>query len=258
MKIDILCPRYRNPPLTALDALDDLAAHTIAQGHDVRIPRLYGSALVHRARNIALTRIRKDADYVLFCDDDMAPERDALVRLLGHGVPVVSALCTTRTIPPCIAAKAYDPERDEFALIEDIRRDKLITGTFGVGAAFLLIQRSALESVLEYHLSGRDWLELNRRQFDRLHVRSENREKERARIEAKRRANWEREGINRVFAFSVNGDELECGEDVHFSRLLMQLGIPVAIDTGCIVGHVGEFSYSAHLLGVTDPKELRI
>ena len=108
---------------------------------------------------------------------------------------------------------------------------------------FLLLSRETIEQLKEYYLSARDWLEANRRCFDRMHVRAENREKERAHKAEIRRANWDREKYLLVFDYPVGENELQFGEDVGMCWHLMQLGIPVLIDTGVIVGHLGEYPY---------------
>ncbi len=254
-------PRYRGQPPSAALAIEQMVAATVACGYDVRVPPVFGSANAARARNISLTRVRPDADYVLFCDDDMAPGQDALVRLVAHGLPVVSGICTTREIPPRVACSVFDIEGDRFARMARIKMNRLVQPKQGeplaAGAAFLLVQKPVLDRVIEYHLSAHDWLELNRRTLDRLSVRAERRENERKRIEEKRRALWESERLLKVFQFSIEGNETERGEDYHFCRLLIALGVPLAIDTGCIVPHVGEFAYSVHLLGVERWEDVR-
>ena len=218
-----------------------MSAYAREQGVDIQTP-IYGNALIHRSRNLALAETRPDAD-VLFVDDDMLPPKEALVQLLSHKVPVASALCTTKVPPVTLAVKVYDEASDQFIPIQRFRPDTVVTGKFGAGAAFLLLSRETIERLKEYYLSARDWIEDNRRTFDRLHVRSENREKERARKEEIRRALWEREKYLRVFDYPVGENELQFGEDVGLCRHLIQLGIPVSIDTGVIIGHLGEHPY---------------
>jgi hypothetical protein len=211
-------------------------------GHSLNL-RTYGNALVHRARNDALATFGAGADYALFVDDDMVPEPEALNQLLAHRVPVVSAACTTRVPPVRLAAKVYDEKSDQFVPLEAIRPDRLVTGQFAVGAAFLLMDRATIESLREYYLSARDWLDENIRLLNRLHVRADLREKERARKEEIRRAHFEREKMLRVFDFPVADSELQLGEDIALSRKLVNLGIPVSIDASVAVGHLGEHTY---------------
>lgn len=219
-----------------------MVLHAQSQGLDAHV-LTFGNALIHRARNQALSCTRPDAA-VLFVDDDMLPAEDALVRLVNAGCPVVSALCTTRVPPVVIAAKVYRAEKDDFGWIDTINLTRVVSGPFAPGTAFLLINRETLDAVREYHLSARDWLDENRNRFNRLSVRAEKREAERKRIENIRRGLWESQRWLRIFDFPVNDGELQLGEDIALGRKLLNLGIPVAIDGTTPVGHLGEKAYS--------------
>jgi len=213
------------------------------QGVDMVMP-MYGNALIHRSRNNALANIRPDADWVLFVDDDMVPEREALMRLLAHQQPVVSAFCTTRTAPARPAAKVYYEREDRFIPIrEKPPENALINGQLAPGAAFLLMNRETVEALKEYYLSANDWLEESRPTLDRMHVRSEQRETERARKEEARRGFYQREKVLRIFYYGMGDNEIELGEDICLARNLMRLKIPVALDTSTVVGHIGEHPY---------------
>ena len=75
------------------------------------------------------------------------------------------------------------------------------------------------------------------------------REKERSRKEKIRRERWERDRLLRVFDFPVTDAEDQLGEDIAFSRKLLNLNIPVAIDTSVAVGHLGEYPFGIWDLG---------
>ena len=251
-KVDIIKLQDKRQNTQSIYAIQMMVDRARERGHDVYFPPdVFGSAMVTRARNISLRKIRQDSDFVLFVDDDMIPVASALVRLVSRNVPVVSALCTTRTFPPAIAAKHYDKETGEFSGLENFDEDRLIKGPWAIGFGFVLIQTPVLRRIEEYVLSGYDWLDFNRKQLDRLHVRAENREMERKRIEEKRRKRFEQEKYIPVFQMPID-DQLqsEIAEDMHFSRMLHQLDIPVYIDTDCIVGHIGDFPYSPAHCGV--------
>lgn len=251
-------PTGRHQERDAAFAISYMAAYSQQNGVSITMPPIPGNALVHKVRNKALLKVRPDADYVLLVDDDMLPEKDALLRLLAHEAPVASALCTTRDeFPPRLAVKAYDPDARTFHLITDIRPGAVLRGAFGAGAAFILIQREVIDRVREWHLEARDWLEINRTLFDRLHVRAENRERERVRIAAHRKKLFEDEGYLRMFAFSLQDDELERGEDIHFSFLLRLLGIDVLIDSNVVVGHLGSFPYSPYLMDTFNWRDVK-
>lgn len=259
MKIDVIQLRGKWPQRTSDWAIEQMVQVARGRGWDVYHPHdVFGSAMITRARNLSIQRIRPDSDYVLFVDDDMAPAPGALTRLIGHKKPVVSALCTTRSFPPQIAAKVYDREKDEGAIIAHLDPDILIDGPWLPGFAFLLVKTSILHEVKEFVLSGRDWIEQNRRAHDRMHVRGEYREKERQRIESVRRALYERENYVPVFQMPLHdGGQYDVAEDIYFARLLHLMNIPVWIDTGCYVGHIGEFPYSPLQLGMKSVQEVQ-
>jgi hypothetical protein len=206
---------------------------------------VYGNALIHRARNMALAQMLPEATHVFFVDDDMLPPPDALVRLLDVDKPVVSALCTTRSYADLrIAAKVYDPDTDGFGGLGRINISKVVTGPFAVGTAFLLINRRTVELLTEYYLTAQDWVDENLRMLNRMHVRFEQRERERLRKESLRREHFERQQILRVFDYPVNEGEMQLGEDICLGRKLLNLGIEVAIDATTQVGHLGEYPYT--------------
>jgi len=115
---------------------------------------------------------------------------------------------------------------------------------FGVGAAFLLVRQDARQRLLEHYLSASDWMADNRRMFDRLHVRKELREKEQKTTAEKRQYWWDKDRYCRVFDHPVDEAQMQMGEDVGFSRRLMQVDIPVTLDGRIVVGHVGEYPYT--------------
>ena len=258
MKIDVIKLQGRWVNTQSSFAIAAMVERARERGHDVHFPPdVFGSAMITHARNLSLKAVRKDSDYVLFVDDDMVPMQGALTRLIGHGTPVVSALCTTRTMPPKIAAKFYDPETEEFSLLEEFDENVLASGPWAIGFGFVLIQRAVLDQVIEFVLSGNDWLALSKKMLDRLRVRSEAREAERARIETRRRALYVNEGIAPVFQLNLHPEvQHEIAEDMHFSRLLHAMEIPVWIDSGCLVGHIGDFPYSPLNLGMKHASEV--
>ena len=68
------------------------------------------------------------------------------------------------------------------------------------------------------------------------------------------RALVEKGGYPFIFRFSNEDEtEVEIGEDKTMCRNLMALGIPVVVDTGVIVGHLGEKAYTVY-----DVKNLEI
>jgi glycosyltransferase involved in cell wall biosynthesis len=243
-KVDCLIPSYRTFNSNAYHALVAMMNHSRDEGLDVHVPGLFSAGVIHWHRNTALTKVRKSADYIALIDDDMLPAPDSLVRLVRREVPVISALTTTRQLPVKLNVKAYDEEKDAIFLIEAVRPDTLISGKFGVGAGFLLIHTWVLEKVLGQYLSARDWEMDNFSMLERLGVSPELRWKERDRIAATRQRNH-RDGIqDLLFHYHLIHDlQIETGEDISFCRRILQLGIPVAVDTGVQVGHLADHPF---------------
>jgi hypothetical protein len=244
VKIDLCLFSYRTGPTSGRMAIDNMVLHSRQMGVDVDL-LTYGNALIHRSRNEALAHARPDSD-VLFVDDDMVPQKDALLRLIDAGRPVISALCTTRVAPVRIAAKVYSAATGEFGWLERVNLSKVVDGPFAPGTAFLLMTRDTIDKVREYHLSARDWVDENSRLLSRLHVRTGLREAERKRREDIRRGLWELNRWLRIFDFPVNDDERQLGEDISLGRKLFNLRIPVALDGTTPVGHLGEYAWSVY------------
>lgn len=231
---------------------------TVAAGFDVKMPAVFASGVIHWTRNESINAIRDNADYVLLCDDDMLPEPDALKKLLARRLPVVSAHTVSRGIPVKISAKAYDPTEDLFyAITAGFKEDHLYKGKFGVGTGFLLLKKSVIDAAKEYWLSGEDWLADNRPMFERLNVHEDNIVEERNRIAAGRRSCVAAGGRLGVFHFHRDPTtSWEFGEDISFSRRLIQLGYEIGIDTAVSVGHIGDFPYGPWNIGATDPRKV--
>ena len=258
MKIDVIRMQSKWVNAQSTGAIAAMVERARSRGMDVHYPQdVYGSAMIAKARNNSLRALRPDSAFVLFIDDDMLPMEGALVRLVGHNVDVVSALCTTRNFPVTIAARHYIPETDTFTPLHTVPENTLMAGNLAIGFGCVLVRRTVLYKLIEYVVSGRDWLDFNRPMFDRMKVRAEHREEERKRVEAARQRLWNAEGYAPVFQISMHKDQYEIAEDMHFSKLLHNIGATVHLDTGCIVGHVGEFPYSAIQLGLNHPGEVR-
>lgn len=245
-KVAICLFSYRGANTNALMGIvNGMIPFTKQNGIDCT-ERIYGNAMIDRSRNGALVAALQDGNvtHVLFCDDDMLPQEDALVRLVDAELPVISALCTTRAYGDVrIACSVYDHQREAFGQLAKIRPDQIVTGPFAPGTGFLLVDRATIEAVIEYHLSANDWLEENVIRLNRLCVRAGAREAERSRLERLRRDRYASKGEVRVFEFAVSENDERLGEDISFGRKLLRLGIQVAIDPRVQVGHVGEYPY---------------
>lgn len=214
-----------------------------APGHQI-ICNVHAGALVDVSRNNCIRDTLPAVDFVLFIDDDMKPEPEAINKIVALNKPIASALCTTRTVPVHLALKTWNEERREFLAWDSYAPTRPIEGALGVGAAFLCIRMDALREVVGYYLSAHDWLEWNRPMLDRMKVRAEYREQERQRKSELRHKSYSESGYLRVFEQETHdGSEKKIGEDLVFCWRAIQCGIPITVDPTIRVGHKGDKDY---------------
>lgn len=156
--VAVLMPSYRTPMKQAQDALGKMFNAT--RGHaQVYIEPTISSSIVHWSRNDALSRLLKTFkpwDYVLFVDDDIAPESDALLKLLAHKVDVAAAACTLRCDPPMPNFRIFKPDTQTYHTCFDWSREGLIGGLdYGVGTGMILLSAEVLKKVGEYYINCR-------------------------------------------------------------------------------------------------------
>lgn len=255
MKIDVIQLRGRWVSSQCDAALEYAVEAARAAGHDVFWPKdIFASALLCHARNMSLKRVRSDADFVLFVDDDMIPVQSAIVQLLDRNVDAVSALCTTRSMPVRIAGKLW---QDDKIVALDSVGPGLVNGPFALGFGFVLVKVSALRGVQVAVRHGGDWLALNKKLMKRLGVPIEATFAEVQRLAALRSGIESREGWLPVFQTGTDDQGFPVGEDAWFSRLLHLCGFETYIDSSVLVGHMGEFPYSPLQLGIDHPSTVR-
>ena len=260
-KVDVVLLTYRVAFVPPIIALNEMVNWARRDGIDAKL-QLGGSAAVHEARNEALAKTREDADFVLFVDDDMIPPDPlhAVKRLVDLDVECVAPLFTTRSEPVSLTVKKYDAQTDTLKGIESLSgavENTILFGPFCIGMAFTLLRRDAIAKVREYHLSAQDWMDDNRPLFDRLHVRAENREKERKRVEERRRALYARERLARLFDFPELENGARPGEDVSFCRKALRCGVKIALDCrlNMAPGHVGNHAFGIWDMGTPNNRK---
>jgi len=258
--VDILLLTYRMAVTPPLLALRELELRARKSGIDAQI-KMSGNALVEECRAQAAAARRENYDYLLFVDDDMLPGHpDSIKHLIELDVPVVAPLFTTRSEPVSLTVKTWDKDKDTFKGIESLKETadgKILMGPFALGLAFTLVRRDAFERVVEYHLSGQDWLDENRALMDRLHVRAENRERERERIEKERRARYAENRMAYVFDRGLQATGVRLGEDIAFFRRLLRCGFDVALDCRLEMapGHIGHYAFGIWDMGTPNNRE---
>jgi hypothetical protein len=93
---------------------------------------------VHVARNLIVTETLRDypaASHLLFLDDDVIPEPDALERLLAHDVPVVSGMYCERAAPhrPVAYRLGHDGEQERHVVLTRFCPGLQVVDAVGVG-----------------------------------------------------------------------------------------------------------------------------
>lgn len=258
MIADVLICAYRNSPPQAIAAI----LHAIEAARKTGIqfvdpPTFYGSARLANARNEVLHEASTGpADYFVFIDDDMLPEPEAILRLLSHDVPIVTALCTTRSFPVKLCVRMWDRQRKVFREANRVNDKKLVSGEYAAGAAFFALRRDAFEKLRDHYLSATDWAMDNEEMFNRLHVRREYRDKEQARISDLRRRLYEKKGRVVIFDEITAPNQTKTGEDITFGLRCIQCGIPVSIDASITVGHLGDYPFGQWNYEPLTPEQL--
>lgn len=121
----------------------------LGSGIPFAVATMTNESLITRARNALAARfLASAASHLLFIDSDIGFSADAVLRLLGHGRPVIGGLYRSKTT-----------ERQEWVATfpagapPRVRRD-LATGAvevLAIGTGFLMIHRDVLAAMAEAH-----------------------------------------------------------------------------------------------------------
>jgi len=177
--------------------------------HNIWMAPTFKASILHYSRNECLKARRPEVEYVLFVDDDMVMQADALDRLLSHGVDIVGGICTKRQDPPVPNINWFMDEVQNFGLAEQWDPQARLMEVDSIGTAFLLLSRKVIEDVaVAYH---------------------------RAVYEASGNG-WWCEHLK-----TVHGHEW--GEDVSLAWKARRIGYKVYADMTVIVGHIGDYVY---------------
>jgi len=129
-------------------ALDTQGA-CLALGLPFVLATLTNESLVTRGRNaLASIFLRSSASHLLFLDSDIGFGADAVLRLLGHGRPVVGGLYRSKRLGGADWVATFPGGKGA-----TVRRDAT-TGAVeveAIGTGFLLLHRQVLEKLAEAH-----------------------------------------------------------------------------------------------------------
>lgn len=233
----IMCPTYRSPEPQTRDSVVAMKEHTRESGKAViyDAPPI-SSAVVHWSRNALIQsqlQSGKPWTHALLVDDDMVPEKDALLRMLAHGKDIVAGICTCRTDPPMPNIKEYDESTGNFGRIWEWPEDRLFE-VGGAGTGFMLLTRNVLEQMAQVYfdcLWEQDYYGLSGEKLETLKkVRL-------AKFDDDKTCFWFR------FLPNPKGD-IEMGEDMGFCYLARKYcGIPTYADPQVTPGHIGKYPY---------------
>jgi hypothetical protein len=234
--VAILVPSYGAAKPRMMEACERMVAFS-RKTANVYQPWIFGHSLISWVRNELLAKTinaGRPFTHVLFMDDDIVPEKDALLRMLAQGKDIVGALCTKRTDPPIPNIRRFDAESGEFFQIFHWKDHGKLIPVDAVGTGMMLLSRKAIDQVAEFYLNC--GYERHQGMFTYEAARE---------ISAKRRAHYEQTHDAMWFqllpALSGKG---EYGEDISFCLKAKLAGLQVYVDTAVNPQHVGEYGYS--------------
>lgn len=240
--------------------------------HHVRMmPSIYGSSVVHWARNQAVAQAmygqppgdgRPASEYFLLMDDDMQPLPEYLSRLLSYKLDIVCGICTIRRDPPRPNIRFWNEEQARF--YDPIKWDwdsQKLMEIDGAGAAFMLVKRDVFEvmgrayldckfEVQEYARMGvlgpeaiKAWTAKSKQRWTNFEAAQELLLSE---DPQERMAGWQRSD-QWWFQFIDNAVDRqvgEIGEDLSFCWKAKKLGFRIFADPQVQPGHLGLYGYS--------------
>jgi hypothetical protein len=242
--VAVLVPCYHNTHPRMKHALQSLLEFTHKSGECLIYPTpLIQSSVVHWTRNELLAELiksQKPWTHVLFCDDDIAPPADALLRMLAHEKDIVGALCTRRQDPAIPNMRLINMETGDFGEVWRWKAGNLLGGdlpanhAMGIGTGLMLISRRALmESAeayfrCEYEKDVDGWSQEKAERVGKKRIE---------RFDKSPNANW--------FRFRPAKDEnSELGEDMFFCwHAKKYCGIDTYVDSAVLPKHWGEYGY---------------
>jgi len=264
--VAILVPSYGSPKPSCMVAWEQMIAQARKVANIIQ-PRLFGHSIIHWVRNEMVARLYQENSpftHVLFIDDDIEPDPDALVRLLSHGKDIVGALCTRRADPPIPTLRIFDEKSGDFVQRFQWKQGELIE-VDALGTGMILISKKALDAIADLYLNGgyeaylTTWIAeqggiphppdeawntsglqaLRKRQFSDT-----------------KDTRWLKNGMWFQTLPAVNGCG-EYGEDISFCLKARLAGIPVYCDTNVTPLHHGDYGYGiadffAHKRGVIE------
>jgi hypothetical protein len=110
--VALLVPTHKAPHPRMTGELEK-AIRCAKEVADIAPQPFVSTSVVHWTRNELLMRLNKSKlpyTHVLFCDDDIVPPDDSILKMMNHGVDIVAAACTVRQDPPLPNFRAFREE----------------------------------------------------------------------------------------------------------------------------------------------------
>lgn len=235
--VAILCPTYRVPEPEMKNALLAMCQHTNASVEaTVYAGPPCSASVVHWSRNWLMGEQLKSGKpwtHVLYIDDDIVVEPEALLKLLAHKKDIVAGLCTRRNDPPIPNIRFYNKDDGTTRQIWEWPENQLIE-VDAVGTGLMLVSQNAMEQVAQAYFDCLWEQEFYGMTADRVE-----------KVKAARLAKFDGEKICYWFRFLPTpiGD-IEMGEDVTFCFMAKKYcGLSVYVDTSVQPGHLGPYPF---------------
>lgn len=258
LRVAVLMPSYKLPHALTWASMQEMVMYS-RQFIDVFIPQGVSSSVIHWSRNLMVAQLYQMGqtfDYVLFADDDMTFEPDALMKLLSHGKDIIGGICVRRQDPPMPTIRHLGKDFRYSTIVKWDMTTPLLE-VDAVGTGFLLISRAALESIGEYFLRCGFERQTFGRMFNAAYKAGNhnpipdhnpivvNMEEELAVVERNRRDFYRKSSNAQWFQFLPQfTGEGEFGEDISFCLKAKLCGLPIFVDNTVQPGHVGDYVYS--------------
>ena len=192
------------------------------------------SVLVDKARNDCVEGARElGADWLMFIDSDMVFDPNHIEMLIEHNKDVVGGLCVKRVEPFFSTIYFHREEDDKYVPLDSANPNAVVLNSLipcdGTGSAFLLLKMSVFDRLEKpyYALPPAHWYEVVRaaREF----------------VDGDGEVPIDRLKAAVGKSYEDNGF---IGEDLFFCNQLRFAGVEVFVDTGVLVGHVGEYPFT--------------
>lgn len=236
--VALLCPTYRNPEPLMRDSLAAMVQCSRENGAIVYSGPPVQSSVVHWSRNWLLSEQLKSGKpwtHVLFIDDDIVVEPEALVKLLSHKKDIIAGLCTRRNDPPVPNIRFYDKVEGNTRQIWEWPENELIE-VDSVGTGLMLLSKHAVEQTAQVYFDC-EWEKDFWRLTDENERIKELKTIRLGKFDADKTCYWFR------FLPTPKGD-IEAGEDIFFCYAAKNYcDIPVFVDTSVQPGHLGPYPF---------------